>query len=115
VPGAAWDCSAVETTWGIVLATTAGAEAGVSRPIVGSRPMVDPRLCAIGSTRCVNAGTGATCNNELTGVAAAPGTRSATSESTTVGSAATAGCATFDAVASGGVPPGTGSVDAPAG
>jgi len=33
---------------------------------------VDPRLCAIGSTRCVNVGTGATCNNELTGVAAAP-------------------------------------------
>ena len=114
VAGAAWDSAAVETSWGTVPGTTAGAEAGV--PTAGT--IVDPRLCAIGSTIGVsqrNAGTGTTWSNELTGVAATFGTRAATSESITAGRAEIAGCATFESVAKGGVPPGPGGVDAPAG
>lgn len=118
VAGTARNGAAMESSWNTVLGTTAGAGAAVCT----ARPIEVPRLCAIGSTRGVsarNVNKGATCRNELTGVAAALEPRVAkaesTSESTTAGSEETAGCAPFETMAIGGVPPGPGSVDAPAG
>lgn len=100
-----------------MLVATAGAETGV----VAARPVEDSRVCAIGPTTGVsarNVDKGVTCNNELTGVAAALGlmvaTAESTSVSTTAGTEETTGCTPFESVTNGGVPPGPSRVDAPA-